>query len=98
MSGFLAWWDGVEAWLIRLPFVPQLVVVLLVVVPFAVMAAMVLSAVVEVVTGLAARVAEAVSIRWEAQVSSRIGHRGPTVSRAPEVESPPTEPKVETSQ
>ena len=31
MSGFLSWWDGVEEWLIRLPFVPQLLVTLIVV-------------------------------------------------------------------
>ncbi|WOC13543.1 hypothetical protein [Gordonia sp. MP11Mi] len=35
MSGALAWWDSVEEWLTGLPFVPQLVVFLLVAIPLA---------------------------------------------------------------
>lgn len=71
MSGFLSWWDGVEEWLIRLPFVPQLLVTLIVVVPLAIIAAMVLSEVVEVVTGLAARLGEFTAKTWKAQFSAR---------------------------
>lgn len=71
MTGFLSWWDGVEEWLIRLPFVPQLLVTLLVVVPLAVVAAMILSQVVEVVTGLAASAGATFSSAWKAQVIGR---------------------------
>ena len=35
MSGFLSWWDSVEEWLTGLPFIPQLLVTLIVVVPLA---------------------------------------------------------------
>ncbi len=71
MTGFLAWWDGVEEWLIRLPFVPQLLVTLIVVVPLAIIAAMVLSEVVEMVTGIAARAGAVLSSIWKSQVSGR---------------------------
>ncbi|WP_026919261.1 hypothetical protein [Gordonia shandongensis] len=33
MDGLLSWWDGVEEWLTGLPFIPQLVVTALVLVP-----------------------------------------------------------------
>ncbi len=35
MDGLLSWWDSVEEWLTGLPFVPQLVVFLLVAIPLA---------------------------------------------------------------
>ncbi|MEZ5209615.1 MULTISPECIES: hypothetical protein [unclassified Gordonia (in: high G+C Gram-positive bacteria)] len=35
MAGFLSWWDSVEEWLTGLPYVPQLLVVLAVVIPLA---------------------------------------------------------------
>ncbi|MFT4086229.1 MAG: hypothetical protein QM658_03590 [Gordonia sp. (in: high G+C Gram-positive bacteria)] len=33
MNGFLSWWDAVEEWLTGLPFVPQLAVTLVVLIP-----------------------------------------------------------------
>ncbi len=72
VTGFLAWWDGVEEWLIRLPFVPQLLVTLIVVVPLAVVAALVLSQAVEVVTGIAASLGAIVSSTWKSQVVGRL--------------------------
>ena len=35
MSGVLSWWDSVEEWLTGLPFIPQLIVFLVVVIPLA---------------------------------------------------------------
>lgn len=35
MHGVASWWDGIELWITGLPFVPQSIVVLLVVVPVA---------------------------------------------------------------
>lgn len=35
MSAIATWWDGVELWIIGLPFIPQSIFVLLVVVPVA---------------------------------------------------------------
>ncbi|MFT3715611.1 MAG: hypothetical protein QM774_06610 [Gordonia sp. (in: high G+C Gram-positive bacteria)] len=35
MNGFLSWWDSVEEWLTGLPFIPQLLVTLVVVIPLA---------------------------------------------------------------
>lgn len=35
MSGLLNWWDGVELWVTGLPFVPQVIVVMVVLVPLA---------------------------------------------------------------
>ncbi|MCZ4275101.1 MAG: hypothetical protein WBB62_09510 [Rhodococcus sp. (in: high G+C Gram-positive bacteria)] len=35
MNAIATWWDGVELWIIGLPFIPQSIVVLLVVVPIA---------------------------------------------------------------
>lgn len=35
MHAIATWWDGVELWITGLPFVPQSIVVLLVVVPVA---------------------------------------------------------------
>ncbi|MFT4199516.1 hypothetical protein [Gordonia sp. (in: high G+C Gram-positive bacteria)] len=92
MSGFLSWWDGVEAWLIRLPFVPQLVVVLIVVVPLAVVAAMILSVVIEFVTGLAAKVGDALSSWGKAQFN---GHRPAVADRDPATSEPVVAPDDE---
>lgn len=50
MNGFVTWWDGVEEWLTALSFVPQLLVTLAVVVPVAVVAAIVLNWLVTVVS------------------------------------------------
>ncbi|MGC4932837.1 hypothetical protein ACLQ3C_04060 [Gordonia sp. DT30] len=47
MSGLLAWWDGVEEWLTGLAFVPQLLVTLVVLVPCAILVAIVLNALVD---------------------------------------------------
>ncbi|HMS77007.1 hypothetical protein [Gordonia sp. (in: high G+C Gram-positive bacteria)] len=55
MTAFLDWWDGVEEWLTGLSFVPQLLVTLVVVVPLAVGAAVVLNLLVEAMTGLVDR-------------------------------------------
>lgn len=35
MSGFLSWWDSIEEWLTGLPFIPQLLVTLVVLIPLA---------------------------------------------------------------
>lgn len=35
MSSFLAWWDGIEEWLTALPFIPQLLVSVAVLLPLA---------------------------------------------------------------
>lgn len=55
VTAFLEWWDGVEEWLTGLSFVPQLLVTLVVVVPLAVGAAVVLNLLVEAMTGLVDR-------------------------------------------
>jgi len=55
VSSFLDWWDGVEEWLTGLSFVPQLLVTLVVVVPLAVGAAVLLNLLVGAVTGLVDR-------------------------------------------
>jgi choline-glycine betaine transporter len=55
VTAFLDWWDGVEEWLTGLSFVPQLLVTLVVVVPLAVGAAVVLNLLVEAMTGLVDR-------------------------------------------
>ncbi|MFT3900472.1 MAG: hypothetical protein QM728_09560 [Gordonia sp. (in: high G+C Gram-positive bacteria)] len=73
MSGFLSWWDGVEAWLIRLPFVPQLIVFLLAVVPLAIGLAILLSRAIEVGAGVAARVRARITAVWNLQVKDGIG-------------------------
>ncbi|MBM7415295.1 MULTISPECIES: hypothetical protein [Nocardiaceae] len=39
MNAVATWWDGVELWIAGLPFVPQVAVVLLVVVPAAALTA-----------------------------------------------------------
>lgn len=39
MNSILSWWDGVEEWLTGLPFVPQLIVTALVLIPLATLAA-----------------------------------------------------------
>ncbi|MAU84242.1 hypothetical protein VX037_07750 [Gordonia sp. Z-3] len=46
----LTWWDGVEEWLTGLSFVPQLLVTLVVVIPFAVVVAAVLNVLVDAVS------------------------------------------------
>ncbi|MDY6809040.1 hypothetical protein GIY30_06350 [Gordonia sp. HNM0687] len=46
----LAWWDGVEEWLTGLSFVPQLLVTLVVVIPFAVLVAAALNVLVDAVS------------------------------------------------
>ena len=46
------WWDGVEAWLTGLSFLPQLLVSLAVIIPLAIVAAMVLNALVNGVSNL----------------------------------------------
>ncbi len=46
MNGLRTWWDGVEAWLTGLSFLPQLLVSLAVIIPLAVLAAIVLNALV----------------------------------------------------
>ncbi len=55
VTAFLEWWDGVEEWLTGLSFVPQLLVTLVVVVPLAVGAAVLLNLLVEAVAGLVDR-------------------------------------------
>ncbi|MDL9935528.1 hypothetical protein QSJ18_02095 [Gordonia sp. ABSL1-1] len=47
MTGFFAWWDGVEEWLTGLSFVPQLLVTLAVVVPVSILVAVVLNLLVD---------------------------------------------------
>ena len=46
------WWDGVEAWLTGLSFLPQLLVSLAVVIPLAIVAAIALNALVNGVSNL----------------------------------------------
>ncbi|GAB18664.1 hypothetical protein GOEFS_061_00030 [Gordonia effusa NBRC 100432] len=50
MKGFVTWWDSVEEWLTALSFVPQLLVTLAVVIPLAIVAAIVLNWLVNVVS------------------------------------------------
>lgn len=50
MSGFFGWWDGVEEWLTGLPFVPQLLMTLIVVVPIAIVVATIANKLVDVVS------------------------------------------------
>ncbi|SIS08061.1 hypothetical protein [Williamsia sterculiae] len=52
MDGVVAWWDGVEAWLTSLSFVPQLLVTLAVVVPLAIGVAALLNLLVHAVLRL----------------------------------------------
>ena len=52
MNGLRTWWDGVEAWLTGLSFLPQLLVSLAVIIPLAIVAAMVLNALVNGVSNL----------------------------------------------
>ncbi|GAA2070897.1 hypothetical protein [Williamsia deligens] len=53
MNGIRTWWDGVEAWLTGLSFLPQLLVSLAVLVPAAVIVAVALNALVSVVLDVA---------------------------------------------
>ena len=55
MSGVLSWWDSVEEWLTGLPFVPQLIVFLLVAIPVATLIAYVVNWVVGKVFALLSR-------------------------------------------
>ncbi|MFW0791857.1 hypothetical protein [Gordonia sp. CPCC 205333] len=50
MTGFVAWWDSVEEWLTALSFVPQLLVTLAVVIPLAIVVAIALNWLVNVVS------------------------------------------------
>ncbi|GAA4677642.1 hypothetical protein [Gordonia humi] len=43
MRGLLSWWDSVEEWLTGLPFIPQLVVFLVVAIPIATLIAVVVN-------------------------------------------------------
>jgi hypothetical protein len=55
MSGFASWWDSAELWLAGLPFVPQVALVLVVVVPAAAAIAVGLDHVVAAVLGVLGR-------------------------------------------
>lgn len=59
MESIARWWDGVELWVTGLPFVPQSVVVLLVIVPIAFLLARVFDRVLAVVLHLLGRDARA---------------------------------------
>lgn len=59
MESIARWWDGVELWVTGLPFVPQSVVVLLVIVPTAFLLARVFDRVLAVVLRLLGRDARA---------------------------------------
>lgn len=52
MTWLSNWWDGVEEWLTGLSFVPQLLVTLIVVIPLAVVIAMLLNLLVDAVSTL----------------------------------------------
>lgn len=47
VAAIATWWDGVEEWLTGLPFVPQLLMTLVVVVPVALLVAVVLNLLVD---------------------------------------------------
>ncbi len=98
MTGLRTWWDGVEEWLIRLPFVPQLLVTLVVVVPLAIVAAMVLSQVVEAVTGAAAWLGKVVSTEWKSQVIARFSVRSAPSEPGTAAASPAGTPSAESAQ
>ncbi len=55
MNGIRTWWDGVEAWLTGLSFLPQLLVTLAVLVPAAIVAALAINLLVSVALGLVGR-------------------------------------------
>ena len=55
MNGIRTWWDGVEAWLTGLSFLPQLLVTLAVLIPVAIVAALAINLLVSVVLGLVGR-------------------------------------------
>lgn len=55
MNGIRTWWDGVEAWLTGLSFLPQLLVTLAVLIPVAIVAALAINLLVSVVLGLLGR-------------------------------------------
>ncbi|GEE03544.1 hypothetical protein nbrc107696_39900 [Gordonia spumicola] len=55
MDGLLSWWDSVEEWLTGLPFVPQLIVTLLVVIPLATLIAVAVNFLVRKLVALLAR-------------------------------------------
>ncbi len=55
MSAVSSWWDSIEEWLTGLSFVPQVLVTLVVVVPIAVLIAVVLNMLVDAVSDLVDR-------------------------------------------
>ncbi|MGV8872255.1 MAG: hypothetical protein ACOH2Q_06995 [Rhodococcus sp. (in: high G+C Gram-positive bacteria)] len=59
MESLARWWDGVELWITGLPFVPQSIVVLLVIVPTAFLLARVFDRVLAAVLRLLGRDARA---------------------------------------
>lgn len=59
MNGIRTWWDGVEAWLTGLSFLPQLLVTLAVLIPAAIAAALVINLLVSVVLDVVGRRTEA---------------------------------------
>ncbi|MET0799309.1 MAG: hypothetical protein ABWY21_18075 [Rhodococcus sp. (in: high G+C Gram-positive bacteria)] len=59
MESFARWWDGVELWVTGLPFVPQSVVVLAVLVPVAFVSARVFDRVLAVILRVLGRDASA---------------------------------------
>lgn len=65
VNGIRTWWDGVEAWLTGLSFVPQLLVSLAVLIPLAILAAVVLNALVNGVLHLVDRFAPTRTTRGE---------------------------------
>jgi hypothetical protein len=52
MHGLMSWWDGVELWLVGLPFALQVAVTMVVVLPLCAGAAIVVDRGVEVVSAL----------------------------------------------
>lgn len=55
VNAIRTWWDGVEAWLTGLSFLPQLLVVLVVLIPVAVAAALTINLLVSAVLDLVGR-------------------------------------------
>ncbi|GAC81365.1 MULTISPECIES: hypothetical protein [Gordonia] len=55
MDSVLSWWDSVEEWLTGLPFVPQLLVTLVVVIPLATVIALAVNFLVRRLVALVSR-------------------------------------------
>ncbi|MGZ8176362.1 hypothetical protein ACXVUM_00405 [Williamsia sp. SKLECPSW1] len=55
MNGIRTWWDGVEAWLTGLSFLPQLLVTLAVLIPAAIVAALLINLLVSLVLDVVGR-------------------------------------------